>query len=283
MSQFFLFLSGYGFSITGIKSKRYYADKILRFYINYWLVFIVFIPIGLIFYSSNPRYFFKTSDFIYNMLGLSNSYNGEWWFVKVYIILVISIIFVNYFRYKSTILLFISFIMFLSSAMLDSQYGLLTSILKNILYWQLPFITGYLFGIHEDISLVGRVVAKIWTNNNYMISSYLIVVILSFMFLKVVGLLLTVPLFIVFLMRLQRFLPKYIVRSFIELGSCSMYMWLTHSFFCYYFFSNFIYSGSFSLFIFVKFLCVSYAIGKVFFVINPYFYRLMHKLRIIYQ
>ncbi|HHW7567491.1 TPA: acyltransferase family protein [Mannheimia haemolytica] len=77
----FMFIGGYGFAKSSNKGKHtsYYLNKILYIFIGYWLVFIVFVPLSYYFsewqfVSLEPRVI------ISNFLGISNSYNREWWF-----------------------------------------------------------------------------------------------------------------------------------------------------------------------------------------------------------
>lgn len=81
----FLFLSGYGLYIITSKNNKFSIKdaiiRISRLYINYWTVFLIFIPIGFIFFGRT----LNIKEFILNFLGLSSSYNGEWWFFRLYV------------------------------------------------------------------------------------------------------------------------------------------------------------------------------------------------------
>ena len=85
----YLFVTGYAFflmfknstgSLVGKNLKR-----ILKLYINLWIVMLIFIPVGFLFgaFKSDALRFFL------NFSALSNSYNGAWWFVQIYIIIVL--------------------------------------------------------------------------------------------------------------------------------------------------------------------------------------------------
>lgn len=89
----YLFLSGYGLYITFVnKNKFTFKDsinKIIKVMKVYWSIFILFVPIGLIFYNTTPRYAWNLGEFIKNFLTLSNSYNNEWWFLGLYVRLIL--------------------------------------------------------------------------------------------------------------------------------------------------------------------------------------------------
>lgn len=86
----FCFCSGYAhFLMVEVQGKRYckrIPGKALRFLCNYWIVVLFFSLLGLVFdkTGSIPGSF---SDFLGNMLVVGMNYNGAWWFVVTYLIL----------------------------------------------------------------------------------------------------------------------------------------------------------------------------------------------------
>ncbi|MDE5823294.1 MAG: hypothetical protein K2H91_01205, partial [Lachnospiraceae bacterium] len=91
----FMFLGGYG---LWKKTRNSYslASDIIRLYGALWKVAVVFIPIGLLFFSNQPNYADNTAfchvfdnaslkNIVFNFLGLSSSYNREWWFFETYL------------------------------------------------------------------------------------------------------------------------------------------------------------------------------------------------------
>lgn len=70
--------------------------------------------------------------------------------------------------------------------------------------------------------------------------SFLVVPILVF-YLRGVGAMIATPLFIVFLLEIKRYLPKTMGEIIILTGVYSIFMWLTHSFYIYYFAAPYIY------------------------------------------
>lgn len=89
----YCFSSGYGLYIGFTKSQDGYIGKnynrILKLYINYWIVVVLFaVLLGSI--LANPAYPGSWLKFILNFLALSSSYNGAWWFFLSYVLLVFS-------------------------------------------------------------------------------------------------------------------------------------------------------------------------------------------------
>lgn len=73
----FLFISGYGFAFKNKINFNYSIEKLKKLYFSFWLVFIIFIPIGFVFINndwsdSTPLKLAK------NILGITSNYNGEW-------------------------------------------------------------------------------------------------------------------------------------------------------------------------------------------------------------
>lgn len=88
----FVFLSGYGISATYNKEKSllsFYKKRLLKLYLNYWLIWLLFVPITIIVFHGSFRYgnHFYIKLFL-DLLGLNafwgfNSINGNFWFIGV--------------------------------------------------------------------------------------------------------------------------------------------------------------------------------------------------------
>lgn len=98
----FMFLGGYGlykscvyYENNEIKIRNTLVTKIFNLYKCYWKVFLIFIPIGILFFSKQPH--FSNADFgssfsdisgykiISTFLGIESYFNYEWWFFKSYL------------------------------------------------------------------------------------------------------------------------------------------------------------------------------------------------------
>ena len=114
----YCFCSGYGLYAGYIKSTTNYNRKnyirLLKLYINYWIVLLIFaVVLGLVM-GQGDRYPGNFTKFILNFTALDNSYNGAWWFVTTYILLVLMspIIFKFVLKFDYRLVLLFSFCLY---------------------------------------------------------------------------------------------------------------------------------------------------------------------------
>lgn len=86
----FAFCSGYGHMVQ-YEQNDFYKRRLkglVSILCNYWLVLIVFTVVSILVGQSNfmPESLFK---FMMNALALENSFNGAWWYMFAYILLVL--------------------------------------------------------------------------------------------------------------------------------------------------------------------------------------------------
>lgn len=84
----YLFVTGYAFYSMFHSSKLTIGrnlKRILNLYVNYWIVFFLFIPIGFLI----GTFKFNLGELIRTILGLEMNYNGAWWFFQIYIVIVL--------------------------------------------------------------------------------------------------------------------------------------------------------------------------------------------------
>lgn len=101
----YAFISGYGLYKSNekdvyievkqsIKNDFLFSMKhLLKLYKKYWIVFIIFVPLG--FYIERFTNF-SFHIFILSSLGMSSSYNGTWWYIKQYVIFVLIFPLINF-------------------------------------------------------------------------------------------------------------------------------------------------------------------------------------------
>lgn len=96
----FLFCSGYGLSAQygktkGVKGKvKYLIKRFVSFYVNYWTVFVIFVPLTVFVFHRPLSVPYGESDNLWKCLALDligvmgiHSYNITWWFNKLIIVL----------------------------------------------------------------------------------------------------------------------------------------------------------------------------------------------------
>ncbi len=88
----FCFCSGYAAYLQQEKHEKktyisYSIKRVTKLLLNYWIVVLLFSLIGLLVGKSDsiPGSFV---NFLGNFFLLSNSYNGAWWFLLIYVLLV---------------------------------------------------------------------------------------------------------------------------------------------------------------------------------------------------
>lgn len=288
----YAFTSGYGLCITANNGETEYSlsikDKILKdfnivlrklfsFCKLYWFVFFIFVPIGFVFFDRT----FYIKEFLKNFFGISSSYNGEWWYVFQYIQMLFIFPFMDVFfcKYKAKKINFLKIAMVLLGIiylLLALRFEMfktfLVIVLKKVgINYIMVFLVGYLFA---KTDLYKKIYA--YTSKNNISEKILSIVILLLVILirtifadnaaysKIDFIL--VPFFIYAVItilnscKIQRLLNFF--------GKYSTYIWLTHTFLCYYYFQKLVVCVKFStliyLWLIILSLLVSWCLDKLF-------------------
>ena len=94
--SFFLILSGYGLAYLYYNNRlspRTQIPRLLKLYIHYWLILLVFVPIGSFFKPT--QYPGTITDILLNLLSWSHTYNYETWFLLPYALISISSLYIT--------------------------------------------------------------------------------------------------------------------------------------------------------------------------------------------
>ena len=272
----YLFLSGYGLYMSTIKKECFSLKdswrKILKFLINYWVVFMLFVPIGLVWFSDSTRYHFNIISFLANLFTLSSSYNSEWWFVRLYIELLLLFPLISGILKRgikvATVTSFgfylVAIIMELIPVILPRLAFLKTNFiygdLRNILFWQITFCMGCIIAKYKLFSHINKWIAvKRLDRSAFYIAIILGIIVIrngcSYVF-EVIGKgnptyvdFILAPIFILIA-------TNFVYKSkgkkvFSTLGVHSTNMWLTHTFFCYYYFQTIVFMPKLSILILI--------------------------------
>ena len=276
----FTFLSGYGIyrsSLSGEDSAALAARHIKSLYKTYWMVFFVCLPV-IVYRNLRYRRSLMIYETVCNFLGLSFSFNGEWWFVlpfavllvlfpaikrfaerrhaglclDLFIVLVINAVIVCIIPYVMTLNLFADF----SSTVFWSRT-------KEVLEILPAFLTGVIFARWDVLS---RVKAKLggrllWCAAAIagMCAIFLVRahVPKHYDFVNAAA----------FIMCLTVLLPTKPMalagRVLQKLGEESAIMWLVHTFLCYYWLQRLIYAPKYSPLIFLWLTALSYGFAKL--------------------
>lgn len=259
----FMFLGGLGLA-KQIQAHRFHLlKKIWGLYLVYWRVFLIFVPLGFLFFSRQPRYSkafmwnrfasFSFGKFLQNLTGYASSYNGEWWFVRVFVATIFLGTIYYYLTEKiNNVYLETGLVLFTSVFTVKFLPALIklppfSSLASSYLWMQLfmpnAFICSYLFGI-----VFGKY--NVFANLRRLFSSYnafwramigLLLIACAFYFQEnVFGnvsemMLVITPVFMTGCLLLLDLSAKAskVLRYF---GRMSTNLWLIHTVFCYYFY-----------------------------------------------
>lgn len=273
----FAFLTGYGLCVKSVEnanktmmgnlllSFKASIRQLIKFLKYFWFVFLIFIPIG---YMMNI-YQFNFVDLAIGLIGVSNKYNGEWWYIKCYygMLMLFPILDTIFSKLKNkkennkkivfAITVLITGVIFL---LLFWYTGILqlykTTIIIYVCYW-IIFVEGYLFAKFRIFNRFPKVINPI---------SILILLVFTYLFKTIFGTMensvidiLIVPIFIyaaTMILHLNKNSSR--LKSILEfLGKYSLFMWLTHTFFAYYYFQKLIFIPRYSLLIYLWLIIVS--------------------------
>lgn len=168
----FLFCSGYGLSVKfskvdkiGFKTSiNFVAKRLLKFYLNYWFIFLIFVPLGVFAFNIplTARYGENVNlikRLFLDFLGLQgfDSYNITWWFNKLIILLYIA------FPILYLLVDKINWWILPISLIVSKFNTRLPELINyyNLAFWQLPFIIGLLYRKNElKFGRIAQIVEK---------------------------------------------------------------------------------------------------------------------------
>lgn len=266
----FLFLSGFGLTfqfgkmpIHGLNANsggqiiRFLLRRYVKFYLNYWVIFLIFVPIGVFLfdrplsvpYGENVNIPFAL---VKDILGLQkyHSYNMTWWFNQIIIVLWLTFPILYQLvknRYSAWLLLPVAIVLFPVNA--------------------LAFVLGMYVAYYREG--IGRVFQKL----NIFFVLVTLLVLLSLLCLSresgYIGCLSSIkadPYIALLISVIVAVLTKFIAFQFpvmAYLGKHSMNMYMVHTFFFGYFFHSFIYGFKYPIFIFLALLISSLALSII--------------------
>lgn len=256
----YAFLSGYGMMKTShiIKKNEKYnimnayktsIKRYVRFMKQYWIVFIIFYLIGLAIHRVEVLSF---DELVRCLLGISDYINREWWYVKQYIIflaffpvLELIIYCLKGKKYRqiliACILNFSILLLYVSHTSLGSAVNLIRTILGSPIYW-IIFLCGVICAISKFFE---KLLYRLPQNNNvnFIVGICILIIVFTIRIIMSpdadyndIDIFLIIPLICGLLLIING--NRYIEKIVSQLGKYSTYMWLTHTFYCYYYFES---------------------------------------------
>ena len=256
----FFFFGGYGVYKSSYGRSYDVVGRLKRLYFSYWKVFLVFIPIGFLFFSSQTPYCsdqviytryakFVPKEFFSNFLGFSSTYNREWWFLISYVFSLVSFPFVRAVidKYSARMNIFIAIVVSLLFAhvfpglkMVPALGVLGNSHMYVRFFCQIaPYAACFWMGaIVARNGLLDRLNDSAKKNgvlNPFAdVVAICLVVIMRQNEIGDIFDIFFIPVLTVAVMDLLRRI-KFLKKGIWYVGCQSTSMWLIHSFFCYYF------------------------------------------------
>ena len=267
----YLFLSGYGLYISWQKNNNTHPlRRVLLLYLNFWIIFAVFI--GLACWLKPSAYPGSLSTFISNITAWNPTYNGEWWFLFPYIILVFlaPLLFPLIATYNSLLVFLASGFLYLcvySTIKFNQDYLIHHHLLYNpilVLSCSFSFITGSLCAKNNIFRRITQALEQLPRPAHIPVQLTLILLLCLLFVIQAalpVSIFGTLFSFIFMFAFINLCRPAWFDRFLTLMGKQSTNMWLIHTFFCYSLFPPFIYSFPYPPLIFLVTLALSYVSG----------------------
>jgi len=262
----FLFVSGYGVAHQYCSSEKFHVSaflwhRLVKFYINYWVIFLIVIPVGILFYGRTLTVAYGGHPYLHLFIdfwgmGGGRSYNMTWWFNSLIIELYIlsSLLFYGYKHAKWVVLGMAFFLQFIP----------IPSFISNIGTYLFSFLIG--IALRMESFKVSLWLKKI--NFLFLIFPFIILLILRqtnyISFLHGITCDAWISL-ILGIMVAKGYLTKirFISSLFSFLGKHSINIYLVHTFIVWYYYKDLTYSFSNPLVIFLFVLAFSLSFSLI--------------------
>ncbi len=275
----YCFCSGYAQALLFQKESVSYNKnrflRLLKFLINYWIILIIFAIIGLITKTDNiPG---TLSDFFGNLFLYDISYNGAWWFVLTYTILIFCspllckisekinpiVLF-----FTSGIIYFISYI-FRFSIQIDIPHPILDKVWQQIILFgtsQFSFVVGIIFYEQKIITKLSSIKTNSVLKNIVCTTIIILLIIIH----AIVQSLIIAPITGLITMICFHIMDKtkWIQQFFLFLGKHSTNIWLIHMFFYLVMFTDFVFIAKYPVFILLFMFLICFATSYIINFIN---------------
>ena len=264
---FFIILSGYGLSYVYAERRLTLSSqghRLLKLYIHYWLILLIFVSIGS--FVRSEKYPGSTWDIFSNFISIRNSYNYETWFLLPYSLVSLTayILFKIIDKLGNSVSVIFFFFITIFSNYVTSRYIAPNKLYETPLAIALTYL-GFLFCF-----TVGAVMFRVtytrsirnkFLKSHPLVTSGLLVALIAFRCIFTTGAFHSIYVFLFIYLFLHIPLKQPFKSFFVQMGKHSMVMWMTHSFFCYYLFHDFIYGSQYPIIIYIVLLTISYIIS----------------------
>ena len=269
----FAFCSGYGlFKQYNESEHSTYIKKRLKslwhLLINYWIILILFTGISII-VGNGSNMPGNIKEFIGNFIPVNTTYNGAWWYLFIYILLVLlsPVLFKICNKAPSIIVLGGSFVIYVSAYYVRFKMGDSNWIVGKYGVFGMTlfeFIIGSICYKEKWISKAKCLKEKVAKNIARIIAIALILLMLLGHTLLVQSLFVApvTGLLIIFIFSLWE-KPWWIKNTFLLIGKHSTNIWLIHMFFYMYIFKNLVFIAKYPLLILLLMMFITISCSNV--------------------
>ena len=249
----YAFISGYGLTQKAKHVSSVFLmikNQIEKFYIHYWMVFVIFVPYGIV----KSIYEINIGKLLGNFIGWYCTYNAEWWYVKQYLVMLLlfPFLYMIYEKLERSLPQKLRVVIGTISVCI-------LAITVETLRYIMVFVIGMFFAKEQIFEIIdGKLRMKNMIALVNLISIFGVRTVLGGS--GQLDIILT-PAFIysVCILTDIDIAKKYINPVIKTIGKYSIYIWLIHTFYIYYYFQKVIFAAQYSIIIFIwtMILCVS--------------------------
>lgn len=266
----FFFIAGYGYYISNLNKMRNIKKQILGLYTKYWIVFAACIPLCAIL----GKVQITPVSLLLNLIGLSSSYCGEWWFLSTYVEIIFVFSLTNkYIRnhnvkttYVFAVSVALSFVGYFINVAL-SHIGIATDnlILHELYYFLIKqplFIIGWCLARCDYIKKVNAFLNRVESKKKVFLICLLCIFTFAFQYITLIPetylYIVYLPVFVYMFSLASFWMPKLISQIFEMFGKYSTYMWLCHSILLYKLIQKYIYLPKISILCWMNLVFLSF-------------------------
>ncbi len=266
----FCFCSGYGLMVNYDKSSMDYHQKnrrrLFNLYFNYWVILLIFVCLLGPLLGQGSIYPGDLKTLLLTITAIDPAYNGAWWFMTTYILLVITSPFLYRMikRYNPYIIVGITFIFYVIAYIQRIKVPLVfDSRVLNWLFRQvalygtslLPFIIGGVFYQYRLYSKLTLVINPLKGKNLICLIIILLIIIAHGVVQTLFVAVFTGISFICLFNVMNK--PKWLENLLVYFGGHSTNMWLNHMFFYMIYFKEMVYAPKNPALIFIWLIVLS--------------------------
>ena len=268
----YCFCSGYGLMIGYKNNKENYFRKnmirILKLYINFWIILFLFVVVLGPIMGRADAYPGSIKSFILTFTAINPAYNGAWWFLTTYIILVLVSPYINkvVIKYNVGLIMILSlgiyFIGYVQRIMVPIQTDneIINYILRQAALFgtsESPYVVGVIFAEKKLYSKISNIFNKFKFKNILAMFLIMLMIVAHGFVQSLFVAVFTGVAFIVLFNLIDK--PKWLDDLLEYISRHSTNMWLIHMFFYMIYFKELVFAPKYPalIFIWLVILCIA--------------------------